>query len=388
MSSRVIAILAAGVLSSLWTAASARDVSVAAAPHDVQGSAVLPVTRIAQMVRLDGLEAERSGDGRLPMPPWPKLIGPLEDARAADGRAALRRLGLWGYSLGDRLAVVRDVTDDGRGAGALGLTGVHLLTAVGTQPVMLTQDALTALTRETALAEVAGANVRLTLQRPSGGPARTVEITPLDAPVADPSSVVAAPLMQGGLHLDIRGFDPGDTLTAVRQELARGLPLWVLLDLRTSRGGSIAAAAAVAGAFLPEGTLVANLEPARPGASVLSVPEGSPAPYGGPLIVLVGGGTYSAAEILAQALQAHGRACVIGAVTHGKCIVQETRSLGDGWRIVQPVAEAVGPGGARCHEIGVRPDVMLPPSLLWDAHKVERLGFVRSSLGAKHCAPK
>ena len=66
-----------------------------------------------------------------------------------------------------------------------------------------------------------------------------------------------------------------------------------------------------------------------------------------PLVVLVDGGTASAAEIVAAALQDRGRAVVVGSRTFGKGSVQEPATLSDGSAIELTVGHYVTPNGAR-----------------------------------------
>ncbi|MEZ6188076.1 MAG: S41 family peptidase [Planctomycetota bacterium] len=87
------------------------------------------------------------------------------------------------------------------------------------------------------------------------------------------------------------------------------------LDLRGNPGGSVAAAAALASAFLPAEREVARLELGGQPRTLRTL--GAPAWAGG-LTVLVDGQTASAAELLAGALQAHDRAPLVGARTYGK----------------------------------------------------------------------
>ncbi len=106
----------------------------------------------------------------------------------------------------------------------------------------------------------------------------------------------------------------------VREQGARG----VVLDLRGNLGGVVRAAVQVAGLFLPPGTVVCSTR-SRDGISTYRVQEepGAGAFADIALVVLVDGVTASASEILAGALQDHGRAVLVGERTYGKFLVQK-----------------------------------------------------------------
>jgi len=83
-----------------------------------------------------------------------------------------------------------------------------------------------------------------------------------------------------------------------------------------------------------------------------------------PLVVLVDGGTASAAEIVAGALQANGRASVVGAPTVGKGAVTRLHPLPDQSALIVTVAHYVLAGGRVVEGQGITPDVevgRLPP---------------------------
>ncbi|MBU6354775.1 MAG: peptidase S41, partial [Cyanobacteria bacterium REEB498] len=83
--------------------------------------------------------------------------------------------------------------------------------------------------------------------------------------------------------------------------------------------------------------------------------------YGGPLLTLVNGGTASASEILAGALQDDGRSRLLGSRTFGKGLIQTLISLGgDGSGLAVTVARYVTPSGRDIQNLGIEPDQPLP----------------------------
>ncbi|NLU71112.1 PDZ domain-containing protein [Streptomyces sp. HNM0575] len=166
---------------------------------------------------------------------------------------------------------------------------------------------------------------------------------------------------------------------AVAHEVRAGSGL--LLDLRGNSGGLVDEAVEAASVFL-DGGLVATYEEhgrqralyadSRPGAAagVRTAP---------PLVVLVDGGTMSAAELLTGALQDRGRAVVVGSRTFGKGSVQMPRQLPDGSVAELTVGRYATPSGRSLDGEGIVPD--LPIDGQGDA--AERARTVLSGLEAR-----
>jgi carboxyl-terminal processing protease len=131
---------------------------------------------------------------------------------------------------------------------------------------------------------------------------------------------------------------------------AKGL----ILDLRGNPGGILDQAVDVASQFLLRGIVVKVVDKdgkesvfkVKPGGLALSIP----------LIVLVDGGSASASEIVAGALQDNGRAKLAGAQTFGKASVQNIIRLEDGGAIKVTVAHYYTPNGKMISGTGLTPD--------------------------------
>jgi carboxyl-terminal processing protease len=129
----------------------------------------------------------------------------------------------------------------------------------------------------------------------------------------------------------------------------------VLLDLRRNPGGRLDELAAVAGSFLPEDTELARSRGPEP--FVLRATGATVAPDV-PLAVLVSRGSASAAEVLASALRAHGRARIYGEQTFGKGLVHRAIQLvDDRWVLMLPVGDLETRDGRRILAHGIEPDV-------------------------------
>ncbi|MFH0244131.1 S41 family peptidase [Streptomyces sp. HK10] len=131
----------------------------------------------------------------------------------------------------------------------------------------------------------------------------------------------------------------------------------ILLDLRGNSGGLVAEAAEAASVFL-DGGLVATYGDGDTERALYAEPGGDTA---SPLVVLVDGGTMSAAELLAGALQDRGRAVVVGTRTFGKGSVQEPREQPDGSVAELTVGHYTTPGGRTFEEGGLLPDLEVLP---------------------------
>jgi carboxyl-terminal processing protease len=167
-------------------------------------------------------------------------------------------------------------------------------------------------------------------------------------------------LLEGGVaYAAIEVFASG-LVSRVHDLLRRLAPRALILDLRGCPGGDLAAAVDLAGDFLEEGAIIATELDGDGDETVHRSRNEHPSTL--PLVLLVAGRTASAAEVFAGALQAHGRALVVGAVgerTHGKGTAQHLvpgspSDPGAGYRTI---ASILLPSGEPIEGRGVLPDV-------------------------------
>ena len=147
----------------------------------------------------------------------------------------------------------------------------------------------------------------------------------------------------------------------------------LVLDLRNDPGGLLHGAVAVSSAFLQPKSLVVSTDGraedskrkffaspddyARRGEDILKSLPASVRSV--PMVVLVNGGSASASEIVAGALQDHKRATIIGTQTFGKGSVQTIMPLGNNTAIKLTTARYFTPGGRSIQARGITPDVIV-----------------------------
>lgn len=140
----------------------------------------------------------------------------------------------------------------------------------------------------------------------------------------------------------------------------------MVLDLRSNPGGVLDAAIEISDAFLDDG-LIVTAEGRVPDASFRLTAEQGDILDGAPLTVLVNGGSASASEIVAGALQDNHRATVIGTATFGKGSVQTVMPLSHGRAIKLTTSRYYTPSGRSIHMRGIVPDVVSDPAVVADA---------------------
>lgn len=196
-----------------------------------------------------------------------------------------------------------------------------------------------------------GTTVKLRIER--AGVAQ--EFTVTRAEVNNPS--VYSSVQDGIGILTITRFD-SQTGSLARQaarsfsdQRVRG----VVLDLRGNGGGFLTAAQDVAGIWLDRKVVVTERANGRVVDELFS--SSDPILNGVPTVVLVDGGSASASEILAGALQEYGVAELVGEQTFGKGSVQQLISLPEGAKLKVTIASWFTPKGKNISETGIAPTI-------------------------------
>jgi carboxyl-terminal processing protease len=210
----------------------------------------------------------------------------------------------------------------------------------------------------------AGTDVTLTIQEADTGDTRDVTITraKIDIPA------VAWKMVPGTRIALIRltQFSSGASAELVKaiQDARSVRAEAIILDLRNNPGGLLDEAVKVTSQFINKGYVLqqqdaeGNVEkvPVRRGGQALDVP----------MVVLINGGSASAAEIVSGALQDYDRATLVGETTFGTGTVLNQFGLPDGSALLLAVEQWLTPTGREIWHVGIQPDVQvtLPPDVV------------------------
>ena len=206
-----------------------------------------------------------------------------------------------------------------------------------------------------------GTDIVLTIVRE--GVDRPIRIT-ITRAVIHVTSVRSRPLEPGYGYVRISQFQlrTGESLREAVGKLREGAGdddlKGLVLDLRNNPGGVLNAAVSVSDAFLDNGIIVYT-EGRMDDAKLTFSAKGSDILDGIPLVVLVNAGSASASEIVAGALQDHGRAVIMGEKTFGKGSVQTILPLGNGSALKLTTARYYTPSGTSIQARGIVPDIAL-----------------------------
>ncbi len=215
--------------------------------------------------------------------------------------------------------------------------------------------------------------ITLTISRKGEGAPLVVTLT---RAVIRVQSVKSKMIEPGYAWIRVSQFQEGTAESMVKHLeglFKQGQVKGLVLDLRNDPGGLLHGAVAISAAFLPPKSLVVSTDGraedakkkffasaddyARRGDDVL---KNLPAAVKTvPMVVLVNGGSASASEIVAGALQDHKRAKVIGTQTFGKGSVQTIMPLGNNTAIKLTTARYYTPGGRSIQALGITPDIMV-----------------------------
>ena len=211
------------------------------------------------------------------------------------------------------------------------------------------------------------------------GEAQPLEIT-LTREVIKVQSVKSKLVEEGYGYLRITSFQENTAPALVKHlnDLYKpGQLKGLVLDLRNDPGGLLNAAIGVSAAFLPEKTLVTSTDGRAPDArhQFYALPDdylrasrddyikALPAETRSvPMVVLINGGSASASEIVAGALQDHKRAVVMGTTSFGKGSVQTVLPLPGNTAIKLTTARYFTPSGRSIQATGIVPDIVVEES--------------------------
>jgi carboxyl-terminal processing protease len=208
----------------------------------------------------------------------------------------------------------------------------------------------------------AGKRVLLTIMREGFSAPREIAI------IRDHIRIVSIEgSLHGGIgHVKVKNFqDRTDMYLRKELERLRGLNggkelRGLVLDMRNNPGGLLDQAVAISDRFLPGNLPIVSTRGrnGRNASEERSKDRDTEPNY--PLVVLVNAGSASASEIVAGALQDHGRAVIMGTQTFGKGSVQTVIELEDGSGLKLTIARYYTPKGRSIQERGITPDFLVP----------------------------
>ena len=186
------------------------------------------------------------------------------------------------------------------------------------------------------------------------------------------TSVRSAELVPGYGYVRVTNFRMNTHEEMARQLEAldtAGSPLkGLVLDLRDNPGGLLDQAVKMADRFLSEGVIVSIKGREQKNNQIFEArPDRSDKKY--PVVVLINGGSASASEIVAGALQDHTRGLILGTPSFGKGSVQTVRPLKDGYGLKYTIARYYTPSGSSIQARGIQPDIEVAPGVLEETRK-------------------
>jgi carboxyl-terminal processing protease len=204
-----------------------------------------------------------------------------------------------------------------------------------------------------------GTEVTVTIHRPEWDKLKDFTLVRDVIPL---HSVKSMPLEPGFFYLRITNFQATttrDTRKALNKAAKKQPLAGVVLDLRNNPGGLLDQAVKISDIFLNEGVIVST-RGRNPEQDMIFEAHAGSDKFNFPMVVLVNGGSASASEIVAGALQDHKRAIIIGTETFGKGSVQTIIPMPNGAGIRLTTARYYTPSGDSIQETGITPDMVVP----------------------------
>ncbi len=210
-----------------------------------------------------------------------------------------------------------------------------------------------------------GTRVKIKILRPKSHEIKDINLV---RAIIKVESVKGATMLGDGIgYIRVVQFNEptADALQEAIEKLQKEGLEALVLDLRNNPGGLLSSAVEIAQKFLKQGDLVVSTK-GRKGVQYQFKAKGRHHYLDFPMVVLVDGGSASASEIVAGALQDYKRAILLGEKTFGKGSVQSVVPLDDGAAIRLTTAKYYTPSDRCIHEIGIPPDITVTMSpALW-----------------------
>lgn len=161
-------------------------------------------------------------------------------------------------------------------------------------------------------------------------------------------------------YVRVNSFDKNVTMSVRNGLKMLGKVDGIVLDLRSNPGGLLNQAVDLSRLFIKSGVIVSQ-KGRKKSENVEFKASGSALYADVPLVVLINGGSASASEIVAGALQDHKRAILVGEKSFGKGSVQAVKQIDAGEGIKLTIAKYYLPSGRTIQATGLEPDVLVYP---------------------------
>ena len=192
-------------------------------------------------------------------------------------------------------------------------------------------------------------------------------------------SVKATKLQPGYGYVWITNFREQTTedLVLALEQLNEDTPLkGLILDLRNNPGGILDQAIKVSDIFLDKGTILSIKGRLKKHTKTFKAQQDD-VQQNYPIVVLINGGSASASEIVAGALQDQKRALILGTTSFGKGSVQTIESLRDGYGLKYTIARYYTPSGRSIQAKGVDPDIVVNKKAIEDVADAADTGLLK-----------
>ncbi len=208
-----------------------------------------------------------------------------------------------------------------------------------------------------------GTDVRLTIMRKSGEIFKEIIVT---RDIIEIKAVRKAQLLKDNIgYIKLTDFSEKtkSDLDLALAELSKSGMDSLIFDLRNNPGGLLISSVETVSEFLPTGKLIVYTKGREKNQNIEYRATGKTAFKDIPLIVMINGGSASASEIVAGAIQDHKRGIILGTTSFGKGSVQTVIPMRDGSALRLTTAKYYTPLGRTINEIGIIPDISVQAEL-------------------------
>ncbi len=204
-----------------------------------------------------------------------------------------------------------------------------------------------------------GTEVVVTIKREGVDEPMDIKLIRDVIPVESVRSIVLKPGYGYIWITNFRDNTTEDMVTELKRLESGKIPLkGLILDLRDNPGGLLNQSIEISNLFLEKGKILSIKGRLKKNTQIFeAAPNGTERNY--PMVVLINGGSASASEIVAGALQDHKRALILGTASFGKGSVQTVEALREGYGLKLTIARYYTPNGHSIQAKGIEPDIIV-----------------------------